>query len=106
MGLHLLSGAAGLALRDRSFQQMFMGWNSRGGMPEPLCQSDVVHRRQEVEKKGQVLRGRAASHLRGSFGFSSDELVKFGVRPLKAGTRGPRKAKPAAATPADPTQKA
>jgi hypothetical protein len=24
---------------------------------------DVVHRRQEVEKKGQVLRGRAASHL-------------------------------------------
>src|SRR4051794_37177043 len=66
---------------------------------------DVVHRRQEVEKKGQVLRGRAASHLRGSFGFSSDELVKFGVRPLKAGTRGPRKAKPAAVPPASPTQK-
>lgn len=71
---------------------MFMGWNSRGGMPEPLCQSDVVHRRQEVEKKGQVLRGRAASHLRGSFGFSSDELVKLGVRPIKGGKR---KAKPA-----------
>ena len=57
---------------------------------------DLVHRRQEVEKKGEVLRGRAASHLRGSFGFTSDELVKFGVRPLKTGLRGPRKAKPAA----------
>jgi hypothetical protein len=67
---------------------------------------DVVHRRQEVEKKGQVLRSRATSHLKGSFGFSSDELVKFGVRPLKTGTRGPRKAKPAAVPPAPPTQKA
>jgi len=64
---------------------------------------DVVHRRQEVEKKGQVLRGRAASHLKGSFGFSSDELVKFGVRPLKTGNRGPRKAK-AAAPAQTPTQ--
>ena len=64
---------------------------------------DVVHRRQEVEKKGQVLRSRAASHLKGSFGFSSDELVKFGVRPLKAGNRAPRKAK-AAAPAQTPTQ--
>jgi hypothetical protein len=67
---------------------------------------DLVHRRQQVEKQGQTLRRRAASHLRGSLGFSSDELVKFGVRPRKTGPRGPRKAKPAAAAPAAPTQQA
>ena len=55
---------------------------------------DVVHKRQEAEKQGETLRRRAASHLRGSFGFTSDELVKFGVRPRKTGPRGPRKAKP------------
>lgn len=60
---------------------------------------DLVHRRQELEKRGETLRRRAASHLKGSFGFSSDELVKFGVRPRPAGPRGPRKAKPAAKTP-------
>ena len=59
---------------------------------------DLVHRRQELEKQGQSLRSRAASHLRGSFGLTSDDLVRFGVRPLKAGSRGPRKAKPAALT--------
>ncbi|MFL6259026.1 MAG: hypothetical protein ACJ76Y_04880 [Thermoanaerobaculia bacterium] len=57
---------------------------------------DLVHRRQSVEKEGESLRRRAASHLRGSFGFTSDQLVKFGVRPRKTGPRGPRKAKPAA----------
>lgn len=54
---------------------------------------DVVHQRQEVEKQGERLRGRASAHLKGSFGFGSDDLVKFGIRPVK-GTRGPRKAKP------------
>jgi len=48
---------------------------------------DIVHRRQGVEKRGQDLRRRAASHLKGSFGFSSDELVKFGVRPRPTGSR-------------------
>ncbi len=54
---------------------------------------DVVHQRQEVEKQGERLRGRAAAHLKGSFGFGSDDLVQFGLRPVK-GVRGPRKAKP------------
>jgi hypothetical protein len=62
---------------------------------------DVVHKRQEIEKQGERLRGRAASHLKGSFGFGSDDLVQFGVRPTK-GTRGPRKAK-ATENPATPT---
>jgi len=61
---------------------------------------DATHRRQEVEKRGQELRRRIASHLRGSFGFASDDLVKFGVRPRPSGPRAPRTAKkPAPTTP-------
>jgi hypothetical protein len=56
--------------------------------------TDLVHKRQEAEKQGETLRRRAASHLKGSFGFTSDDLVKFGVRPRKTGARGPRKTKP------------
>ncbi len=57
---------------------------------------EIVHQRQALEKRGESLRSRAASHLKGAFGFTSDSLVKFGVRPRKTGPRGPRKAKPAA----------
>lgn len=56
---------------------------------------DLTHKRQDTEKQGESLRRRAASHLKGTFGFTSDELVKFGVRPRKTGPRGPRKTKPA-----------
>ena len=63
---------------------------------------DLTHKRQEAEKLGETLRRRATSHLKGSFGFTSDELVRFGVRPRKTGPRGPRKRKPAV-TPANPT---
>jgi hypothetical protein len=52
----------------------------------------IVHKRQEAEKQGERLRGRATAHLKGSFGFASDDLVQFGVRPVK-GVRGPRKTK-------------
>jgi hypothetical protein len=55
---------------------------------------DLVHKRQAAEKHGETLRRRATSHLKGSFGFTSDDLVKFGVRPRKTGPRGPRKSKP------------
>jgi regulator of replication initiation timing len=61
---------------------------------------DMVQRRQEVEKEGEALRSRVASHLRGSFGFTSNDLVKFGVRPRRTGPRGPRKAKTPAEQPA------
>jgi hypothetical protein len=62
---------------------------------------DSVHQRQLLEKQGESLRRRAGSHLRGSFGFTSDNLVKFGIRPRKQGPRGPRKKQPPA-TPASP----
>src|SRR6185295_12022886 len=64
---------------------------------------DIIHRRQALEKRGQDLRRRAASHLKGSFGFSSDELVKFGVRPQPTGTR---KRKAPAETPPTPAPEA
>ena len=55
---------------------------------------DAVHKRQELEKQGELLRRRAEAHLRGSFGFTSDDLVKFGIQPRKSGPRGPRKPAP------------
>ena len=64
---------------------------------------DIIHRRQALEKRGQDLRRRAASHLRGSFGFGSDELVKFGVRPRPTGSR---KRKASAGTPPTPAPEA
>lgn len=63
---------------------------------------DLTHRRQAAEKQGETLRRRATAHLKGSFGFTSDELVRFGVRPRKTGPRGPQKRKPAV-TPPNPT---
>lgn len=51
---------------------------------------EIVHRRQDLEKLGESLRSRAAAHLKGTYGFSSDSLVRFGVRPRKTGPRGPR----------------
>ena len=68
---------------------------------------DLTHKRQETEKQGETLRRRAASHLKGSFGFTSDDLVKFGVRPRKTGPRGPRKSKPVTEPPpVNPSSKA
>ncbi len=55
---------------------------------------DTVHQRQALEKQGESLRRRAGSLLKGTLGFASDDLVKFGIRPRKTGSRGPRKAKP------------
>ena len=55
---------------------------------------DAVHQRQALEKKGETLRQRAGSLLKGSLGFESDDLVKFGIRPRKTGPRGPKKPKP------------
>jgi len=70
---------------------------------------DLVQKRQEAEKQGESLRRRAASHLKGSFGFNSNELVKFGVRPRKTGTRGPNsksRKKPAGQPPVNPAPEA
>ncbi len=64
---------------------------------------DIVHRRQGVEKRGRNPAPAGGFHLKGSFGFSSDELAKFGVRPRPT---GPRKRKAPAETPPTPAPEA
>ena len=63
---------------------------------------DAVHQRQKLEKQGESLRRRAEAHLKGNFGFTSDDLVKFGIRPRKSGSRGPRQKKPVETPPPTP----
>lgn len=43
--------------------------------------TEFVRRRQELEKRGEDIRRRAAALLRGTFGFTSEELIPFGVNP-------------------------
>ena len=54
--------------------------------------TELVRRRQELELKGETLRLRAAAMLRGAFGFTSEELIPFGLRPRPRNT-APRKRK-------------
>lgn len=42
---------------------------------------DIVQRRQEVERRGEVVRRRIEAHLRGTFGFTNEQLIKFGIKP-------------------------
>src|SRR5258706_9622600 len=48
---------------------------------------DLTRQRQDIEKRGEGLRRRIASHLRGTFGFTSEQLVQFGVNPRPRVTR-------------------
>jgi hypothetical protein len=64
---------------------------------------DLVHRRQEVERKGETVRRRVEAHLRGTYGYTAEQLIKFGVKPRPRVIRR----KPAEAeTPPAPTVKA
>jgi hypothetical protein len=56
---------------------------------------DLTQQRQAIEKRGEDLRRRIASHLRGTFGFTSEQLIQFGVNPRP---RVIRRKKPAATT--------
>jgi hypothetical protein len=60
---------------------------------------DLTQQRQAIEKRGEDLRRRIASHLRGTFGFTSEQLVQFGINPRP---RVIRRKKPAAATATTP----
>jgi hypothetical protein len=42
---------------------------------------DIVRRRQEVERQGELVRRRVEAHLRGTYGFTNAQLIKFGVKP-------------------------
>jgi hypothetical protein len=60
----------------------------------------LASRRKEIVQLADRFRGRAAAHLKGSFGFSSDELIQFGIPPLKV---KPRRSKAKKAEPVVPT---
>jgi hypothetical protein len=53
---------------------------------------ELTRRRQDLEKRGEALRRRVAAHLRGTFGFTSEQLIKFGVNPRPTRPR-PRKSR-------------
>lgn len=62
---------------------------------------ELTRRRQDLEKQGESLRRRVASHLRGTFGFTSEQLIKFGVnpRPIRVRRKSPEKPQETAAAP-------
>ena len=55
---------------------------------------ELTRRRQDVESKGENLRARTASHLRATFGFTSEQLVKFGINPRPRITRRRKEPEP------------
>jgi hypothetical protein len=66
---------------------------------------DLVRRRREVERQGEIVRRRVEAHLRGTYGHTAEQLIKFGVKPRPRVIR--RKAKPTetpTASPAAPQQ--
>lgn len=48
---------------------------------------ELTRRRQDVEGRGENLRARIAAHLRATFGFTSEQLVQFGINPRPRVTR-------------------
>ncbi|HEX4964600.1 MAG TPA: hypothetical protein VF173_27535 [Thermoanaerobaculia bacterium] len=62
---------------------------------------DLNNQRLDIEKRGENLRRRIASHLRGTFGFTSEQLIQFGVNPRPRSIRRKKaEVKPAPETPA------
>ena len=66
---------------------------------------DLVHRRQQVERQGEAVRRRVEAHLRGTYGYTAEQLIKFGVKPRPRVIRR-KKASEAPTTPEAPTDKA
>jgi hypothetical protein len=42
---------------------------------------DIVFRRKEVERRGEIVRRRVEAHLRGTYGYTAEQLIKHGVKP-------------------------
>jgi hypothetical protein len=53
---------------------------------------ELTRRRQDLERRGQDVRRRINAMLRGSFGFTSEQLIQFGIDPEPQKVpRAPRK---------------
>jgi hypothetical protein len=48
---------------------------------------EVIHQRQDAERRGQTLRSQIAAQLQGKLGFTNENLISFGINPRKAGRR-------------------
>lgn len=48
---------------------------------------EIIHQRQNAERRGQTLRSRIGAQLQGKLGFTNENLVSFGINPRKAGRR-------------------
>lgn len=68
--------------------------------------TEFVRRRQELEKRGEDIRRRAAALLRGTFGFTSEELIPFEVNPAPRNTAARKRKAKAKAEKAEKAEKA
>jgi hypothetical protein len=61
----------------------------------------ILHRRLAVEHRGEQVRSRLGAYLRGKFGYTSEQLVQFGMtpRPRVLGRRKPAEPPPASGQP-------
>jgi len=57
--------------------------------------AEIARDRRALVREGDQIRSRAAAHLKGSFGFTSELLIEFGVNPVKPGRRRKKVAPPA-----------
>lgn len=62
---------------------------------------DLIRRRQDVERRGELVRRRVEAHLRGTFGFTNAQLIKFGVKPRPLVIRRKAAKAPPATQPAE-----
>jgi hypothetical protein len=71
---------------------------------------DLVRRRQELERLGEIIRRRMQAHLRGTYGYTNEQLIKFGVKPRPRVIRKKKSPETPAAsttqTPQEPAQSA
>ena len=66
---------------------------------------DIVRRRRDAERQGEVVRRREEAHLRGTFGYTSEELIRFGVKPRPRVIRRKAAKKQPPASPAEESRK-
>ena len=55
---------------------------------------ELIRLRRDAEKKGEGVRRRVGSHLRGTFGFTSEQLIQFGLNPRPSRNRSRKPAEP------------
>jgi hypothetical protein len=55
---------------------------------------ELIRLRRDAEKRGEGVRRRVGSHLKGTFGFTSEQLIQFGLNPRPSRNRSRKPAEP------------